>query len=1314
MKKILKSILVFVITITMLLSNLQGAVGVKATLVDKKEVVQTPMNNEMEIKGSNSFGNLISELLQEETTEISQEYYISDVIVEENKVTVDYNILKECTLAVAIYDESGMQMIDFGKIEVTADTSQTTIQLEETLPEYFLVKCFLLDSENYTPLSSVYTNDHYTQEFQEFLAKTTADFNAEDVMNLDNDPTTNFAIFDEGTVRVEAGGDEQNVIDASGMAENIYIINNADDTVKNLKVGEVLYYKNDSSDFMLKIQSVIVDADKVTIVAEDAEIEEVFSYVKIETNMEDAEVNVDNSKLEQGVTYLGIPEEQTFARGAEFESSADYTFKIGRYALDKKEGEIDVSESSKIKGEVKGEIDLSIKSELKLYVNEEKVDVSFTITPIAEANLEFSGEADFVTYLGKEITVRPVAGVLIGFTPGFRFKTEGKLSFSASIEVQLGAGWTSTEGIVNRCKKPEVFVGYEIEGSIYIGFVMVPRVKVISDKLIELSLDLNSGAEIKGTMKSDLTGESDKKHECLNCIDGAITAKFNVSFSIKSDLLKEADVSDKVDILEGKLNVTVCSVSYKVTDFYYSITKNKGGKGNCPYIKYKVKISVYDKDGNAVSGQTVYLKDDQVVSTNSSGKAEVYLNNGSYYAMIKDSESDATKSSTFTVEDGSISVVLVASWEKKEEKEDEREVFDPTAHGEEIETGTCGDGVNWILYEGGMLYIYGEGEIWGAAFKNTDKDIKNVYIETGIAGIGRWAFYRCSSLVSVSIPSSVLSIGNHTFSLCNNLINIELPSGLTSIESSTFQGCSSLKNISIPSGVTSIDINAFYECKNLTSVEMPSSLINIGISAFEDCDNLVNVEMSSDVKSLGERAFYGCDNLMSINIPSSVTSIGSGAFAGCDNLIDIEIPSNVSSIEDYTFTGCNNLTTVSIEAGVTTIGDAVFAYCKNLTSIEIPSSVTSIGEKVFSLCNNVTIYAPSGSYAQTFAEENDILFVATDMELAQGIECTPLQAIEVQAITQSSEANTITKSDAVPRANYIFMVVMDENAEDILSAENLIYIDEKTASEKGSITFTYQTREEFEDAKTMFVGQKIYDYSRLNSILSDCENNTYTKNSQNEAKLELTKALKLVLGWEYARSQKEVDELAESLSKILRTEDVVNPNEKNPEPNPPADLGETVNPSVSDISVDKLPVVGSIIEDRKTDAVYKVLVKGKNVAYVKPLNKKTKKISIASTVKLNGITYKVTSIKANALKSCKKLTTLTIGKNVISIGKKAFNGCKNLKKITIQSKQLKIVGKKVFKGIHKKAKIKVPANKLKAYKKLLKGKGQSKEVKITK
>ena len=107
-------------------------------------------------------------------------------------------------------------------------------------------------------------------------------------------------------------------------------------------------------------------------------------------------------------------------------------------------------------------------------------------------------------------------------------------------------------------------------------------------------------------------------------------------------------------------------------------------------------------------------------------------------------------------------------------------------------------------------------------------------------------------------------------------------------------------------------------------------------------------------------------------------------------------------------------------------------------------------------------------------------------------------------------------------------------------------------------------------------------------------------------------------------------------------------------------------------------------------------------------------LKTGDTVKINKKNFKVTAVGKNAFKNCKRLKRVTIGKNVTSIGAKAFSGCKALKKITIKSTKLKKVGKNAFKGIHAKAVIKAPKVKLKAYKKLLKKKGQAKGVRIVK
>ncbi len=102
------------------------------------------------------------------------------------------------------------------------------------------------------------------------------------------------------------------------------------------------------------------------------------------------------------------------------------------------------------------------------------------------------------------------------------------------------------------------------------------------------------------------------------------------------------------------------------------------------------------------------------------------------------------------------------------------------------------------------------------------------------------------------------------------------------------------------------------------------------------------------------------------------------------------------------------------------------------------------------------------------------------------------------------------------------------------------------------------------------------------------------------------------------------------------------------------------------------------------------------------LTKKSGKIIIPGAVDMAGYKMKVTDIAKDFMKGDKKVTKVTIGANVTSIGKQAFYKCKKLKKVTIKSKKLKTVGKKAFGKNAKKFSVKMPKKSRKAYKKLFK------------
>lgn len=119
---------------------------------------------------------------------------------------------------------------------------------------------------------------------------------------------------------------------------------------------------------------------------------------------------------------------------------------------------------------------------------------------------------------------------------------------------------------------------------------------------------------------------------------------------------------------------------------------------------------------------------------------------------------------------------------------------------------------------------------------------------------------------------------------------------------------------------------------------------------------------------------------------------------------------------------------------------------------------------------------------------------------------------------------------------------------------------------------------------------------------------------------------------------------------------------------------------------------------------YKVTKAGAEVSLIKT-NKKAKRMTIPAVIKVNEVTYKVTSIGAKAFNGSKKLSKVTVGTNIKKISNNAFFKCKSLKTVTIKSVLLtkKTASKKAFKGISRKMVIKVPKKMKKAYVKMFKG-----------
>jgi len=136
------------------------------------------------------------------------------------------------------------------------------------------------------------------------------------------------------------------------------------------------------------------------------------------------------------------------------------------------------------------------------------------------------------------------------------------------------------------------------------------------------------------------------------------------------------------------------------------------------------------------------------------------------------------------------------------------------------------------------------------------------------------------------------------------------------------------------------------------------------------------------LKDISKSHRYALKSLLSDNypvtefiIPTGVTHISDFAFFICVNLRSITIPNSVTSIGDSAFLRCSALKNITIGNGITSIGHRAFSECASIERIVIPDSVTSIAEDAFSRIKDLTIYGKAGSYAETYAINNNFLFV---------------------------------------------------------------------------------------------------------------------------------------------------------------------------------------------------------------------------------------------------------------------------------------------------------------------------------------------------
>ena len=152
--------------------------------------------------------------------------------------------------------------------------------------------------------------------------------------------------------------------------------------------------------------------------------------------------------------------------------------------------------------------------------------------------------------------------------------------------------------------------------------------------------------------------------------------------------------------------------------------------------------------------------------------------------------------------------------------------------------------------------------------------LPSITIPDSVTSIGEGAFGSCEALTSIKVDENntvyhdagncLIETASKTLIAGCQTSVIPTDGSVTSIGKYVFYECDALTSITIPDSVTSIGYAAFYECSALPSITIPDSVTNIADGAFAFCSRLTSIEIPDSATSIGDLAFNFCESLTSI------------------------------------------------------------------------------------------------------------------------------------------------------------------------------------------------------------------------------------------------------------------------------------------------------------------------------------------------------------------------------------------------------------------------------------------------------------------
>ena len=592
----------------------------------------------------------------------------------------------------------------------------------------------------------------------------------------------------------------------------------------------------------------------------------------------------------------------------------------------------------------------------------------------------------------------------------------------------------------------------------------------------------------------------------------------------------------------------------------------------------------------------------------------------------------------------------------------------------------------WVLDGNGTLTITGnnteltENEVSESALKNAGIDFSGVnklVIGKGITGFDEFSMRNLKTCIKeleingdpgMNLPefcfdgldnieniviSGAVDVPRYMFEKCTGLKEVILKNGILSVGEYVFKGCSSLESVIFENvALKKISVDMFSGCSALSSIALPDSVTEIEKYAFFET-GLRNIQLPEKLTLIGAYAFCNCKNLEQVQLPSQLKELGNGAFSSCENLTQIQLPAQLNKLGTDAFRNCTSLDKIDIPAGLKQIESATFCNT-GLTSVTLHEGLTKIEDWAFHDCLKLKkIRIPKS---------------VTDIGgLALGIRYNRGNGAE-EVIPGGFTVEGYTGSAA------------ERYVKRMHQSENLYHVF-------------------FKDVKFVSIGGQTAAVTNISKTkISTLKTRAFTGKPLTQALTITYGGKKLVNGRDYTLTWENNKNIG-TASVTIKGKGKYN-----------GSVTKKFRITVQKNAVYTVSRLKYKISNADTSG------KG-TVVFTGATDKAARKtLTIPTTVKIGGKSFRVTAIGTSAMSGAKKLTTVKIGANIMTVGAKAFYGCSKLSNVTIFSTKLTTAktGANAFKGIRSNCRFKVPASRVSAYKKLLRAKGAGPKIIVTK